>query len=659
MANNTIIFVSYKKFFAYLKVRLLTNLLHKNNRIFIIFALLFEKGELKMKKSKLSITLVTGFIAAMALSACSDVTASKNAIVTFTPYGSDEKIELLTDDMYNSYRDTTSGVSKFYEKILEVLIRYQFKEKNFGSNAGEEKVELKYKEIEDWAKNQVQEQKDKAKDNAKTNNTNYDDEWDSILESNGVEDETGLREKFIYEKEKEVMKNWYADYHDSDTLKEEFLGIKADGTKVVSDVKAAMPYHIRHILIKVDEAGDSSEKFYKGTVTEAQAKLLYDAVSTLAEGKYSFSQVAKDYSEDGSASSGGDVGIMTNAATSGSLGMVNEFQLGLYAYDNLYDAAHKADAHADVIKEGLGITNDVVTALPNGVVEVPYEAFVNMGKYAKVTADKQGNKLANGSTALYPRNIIWNKYFNLHNVFVIKNATKAAYAEGQAEFDTLASNTAYDANLPRFNANKYLTDENGNVIIGVRSQYGIHLMVIEKSMYEYSTLATYYDTKLPTDADFNPDSYVGYIVNGKTDDYKKRADDVKSKITSFDSTYDYRLFEDLTSKVTVEYKGAAKGLGEKIDEYIASQKRKNAYDQEEGLKQVWRTYSELIEVQEYNRDVEYTTKNPKTGKDSPTLTRLVPEKIADDFFKLYDDPAAGTDPLYAKFTEEGDYYYYA
>ena len=31
----------------------------------------------------------------------------------------------------------------------------------------------------------------------------------------------------------------------------------------------------------------------------------------------------------------------------------------------------------------------------------------------------------------------------------------------------------------------------------------------------------------------------------------------------------------------------------------------------------------------------------------------------DDFFKLFDEPTATTDPTYLKFTEEGDYYYYA
>ena len=182
---------------------------------------------------------------------------------------------------------------------------------------------------------------------------------------------------------------------------------------VESDVKAALPYHIRHILVKVDEASNADEKFYKGTITEKQAKNLYLVASKLAEGKYTFSEIAKidEISEDGSNATGGDVGIMTNNATSGSLQMVNEFQLGLYAYDNLYDATNAADGAAAAIKEGLGITDDVKAALPANAVEVPYEAFVKIGEAAKVTADKEGNKLANGSTAVYPRNILWNKYF--------------------------------------------------------------------------------------------------------------------------------------------------------------------------------------------------------------------------------------------------------
>ena len=285
-----------------------------------------------------------------------------------------------------------------------------------------------------------------------------------------------------------------------------------------------------------------------------------------------------------------------------------------------------------------------------------------MGKYAAITTDKKGNKLADGSTALYPRNIVWNKYFNLHNVFVIKNAKKADYSaltNPKDEFENLASNEAYSTTLPRFNANGYLVDEKGNVIIGVRSQYGIHFMVIEESMYDYAELDTYYDTKLPTDKDYdkNVRSYVNYIESANLDDYKKRADDVKGKITSFDSTYDYRLYTYLKDKVgKIEFQGAAADLGKRIDQYIAAQKENNSYKQEDGLKQVWRTYTELLEVQGYNRAVEYTTKNPVTGEDSPTLTRLVPEKIADDFFNLYETAVPGTDDTYKKFNEEGEYH---
>ena len=611
-----------------------------------------------MKKSKLSITLVTSFIAAMALTACNEVTASKTALVTFTPYGSKETIDVVTDDLYNAYRGTSAGVNKFYEKILEVLIRYEFKDKGF------DKGEMKYSEIETWAKNQVQEQKDNAKANAKSNGTNYDDEWDAILESNNVDDAKELQEKFIYEKEKEVITNWYADdTNNAEALKNEFLGVDKDNNPVdqsTVEVKAAMPYHIRHILVKVDEASEANAKFYKGTISESQAKLLADTVSTLASGKFTFSQVASMYSEDGSASSGGDVGIMTNTATSGSLGMVNEFQLGLYAYDNLYDAANVANAGAANIKKGLGITDEVAAALPAAAVEVPYEAFVKIGEAAKVTADKEGNKLANGSSTVYPRNVLWNKYLNLHNVFVIANkkvgADSYGAADPTAEFNTLAGADAYDASLPRFK-NGVLVDEHDNVIIGVRSEYGIHLMVIEKSMYD-EKLADYYTTKLPSDKDYPAgETYVGYIQSQNIEDYKKRADDVKSKITSFDATYDYRLYQYLIGEAgTITFTGAAEGLGDQIDRYIAATKENNVFKQEDGLKKVWRTYTELLDIQAYNRNAKFNTVNAQ-GDVQNNLTRLVSEKIADDFMKLYN--GLGDATTYAKFAEGGEYYYYA
>ena len=616
-----------------------------------------------MKKSKLSITLVTSFIAAMAMTACSSVSAKKDTLVTFKPYGSKESISLLTDDVYNQYKGTNAGVSKFYEKILEALIRYEFKDNNFDEG------EQNYKEIENWAKNEVQAQKDKAKANAKSNGTSYDTEWDSILDSYDVENADELREKFIYNKEKEVYKDWYADNIDA-KLKEEFLGVKTDGSVVESDVKAALPYHIRHILVKVDENSNADEKFYKGTITEKQAKNLYLVASKLAEGKYTFSEIAKidEISEDGSNATGGDVGIMTNNATSGSLQMVNEFQLGLYAYDNIYNAANAGSTAASTIKGGLGITDEVVSKLPANVGVVPYEAFVKLDQYAKAEADGYGNKLANGSSTLFPRNIIWNKYLNRHDVFLIKNAKvggqKFGAADANTEFDNPITDTAYDATLAGFNAQGYLTAGKGNdnLIIGVRSEYGIHFMVIEKSMYDFADLDTYYDTKVPGQDGYNADadSYVNF-VKGDTETAKKRADDVKDKITSFDSTYDYRLYTYLTGdtkyKANISFEGAAKGLDESISNYISFLKTDNANKQEEGLEKVWKTYYRLIEKQEADRDRMFDTMDNQ-GNQQLHVTCLVSEKAAEEFFALYDDPDNNT-AFYADFNEGGAFYYYA
>ena len=631
-----------------------------------------------MKKSKLSITLVTSFIAAMALTACKDVTKSDKAIVTFKTY-SGETVELITDNVYNKYRGTSNGISMFYEKILEVLIRYEF-------NKGFE-GDMNLTQIENYAKNQVQEQKDKAKENAKSNKeTSYKDEWQKVLDSYKVEDEEGLKQHFIYEKEKEVIKNWYAgDKDKAEDLKKEFIGLDANGDKVASKVAAAMPYHVRHILVKVDEASDSNAKFYKGTVSETQAKLLANTVNALASGNYTFSQVAQLYSEDSSASNGGDVGIMTNSATSGSLGMVNEFQLGIYAYDNLFDPDNLTDAKRANILEGLGITegtDSVSEKFANTLAKVPYDAIAKIGECAEVTADKYGNKIANGSTTVYPRNVLWNKYLNLHNIFLITNKTRgvAKFGDDHAadEFKDLATTTD-DANVPttRFK-NNVLVDEHDRPIICVRSQYGIHFMVIERSMYDYkgvtgdpdrtSTLSEYYSTKLPGEDGYKPDSYVGYIVSQSAEDYKTRANDVKSKITSFDPTYDYRLYQWLTTEVgALDFADNAKGLDKEIDDYITALQNNNLYKQEEGLEKVWRTYGELLDVQDYNRKAQFTILNPVTGGLQKNLTRLVSEKVADDFLILKtgqhldgsDATAAEITDAYANFAEEGDYYYYA
>ena len=605
-----------------------------------------------MKKSKLSITLVTGFIAAMAMSACSSIKPSSEAIIDVKGYGENQSFAIKTDDIYGRNMETSAGISKLYDKVLEALTRYKFKTGLWTEG------EKSYKEIESWAKNQVEDQKKQAKKNASSNGTSYDKEWEAILNSNNVENSKEFTEKFIYEEEKRVLEEWYrSNNENAEALKNEFI-------------ETAMPYHIRHILVKVNEASEAQEKFYRGTVTEEQARKLSEVIETLAKGKYSFADVAKKYSEDGSAKDGGSVGIMTNNASSGSLTMVNEFQLGLYAYDYLYNSENAMSTKRNDVKKGLGFTDEVVNALPANITEVPYQAAERLGQFADVIDDGSGNKLCNGSVTVYPRNIVWNKYFNMHNVFLIKNrkcaAPKFNAADANDEFTNFIDDAnVADASLPRFNADGYLVDEKGNVIVGVRSEFGIHLMIIEKSIFD-DNLDKYYSTKIPTDKDYDPNSYVGYIETADMDISKERAKKVREAINSFDATYQYRIFEWLTDPakggLTVSYTGSAEGFGDKIANYISSQRKANEQKQEEGLEKVWETYNRLIDVQDYYRDMApFKTTNPVNGDTNTFYTRLVSEKIALDFYGLKAGEGQPDEraEIYKDFAEGGKYYYYA
>ena len=98
-----------------------------------------------MKKSKLSITLVTGFIAAMAMSACSSIKPSSEAIIDVKGYGENQSFTIKTDDIYGRNMETSAGISKLYDKVLEALTRYKFKTGLWTEG------EKSYKEIESWA----------------------------------------------------------------------------------------------------------------------------------------------------------------------------------------------------------------------------------------------------------------------------------------------------------------------------------------------------------------------------------------------------------------------------------------------------------------------------------------------------------------------------
>ncbi len=585
-----------------------------------------------MKKSKLSLGLVAGFVASLALAGCGSVKKKDNALLTYKGYDG-STYDIVTEKMYQEYRKDSKVISTFYDKVLEVLIRDLFQSGYSGTKS--------YATIEALAKEDVKAAKAKATENAKTNSTSYDKEWDAILSGEGVEDEKELLQKYIYNQEKEVLEDdIYASLNKNDALKTQWI-------------EGALPYHIRHILAKVDSGATD---YTRGTISADQAKTISDAGLALGLANDTFGGVAKLYSEDGSSSTYGDVGLVSNkVSSSGTFSMVTEFQLAIYIYDAIYRA------QTDEAKVNKLVTAEAKAAFAK-ITRVPYDVFrelasKNKGGFGDVT-DFNGIQVGEGEEAVYPRNILWNKYLNHHEPFVITNDTigdfdfdgnglnptgiKALSTDDYT--DTVNPNgigaPIADTNDPRYikpaegnvtgfraantvgldalGTTLVLTDEKSNPIFGVRSEYGIHFIIIEKSAFESTeTLKTYYQAYSPKQAEWNvpagTKTYVNYA--GFTDSQMlERANAVKDAIKGFDGTYQYRIFDylmDATAfggtykaadrfNISDENSDAAKLLNE-IKAYVTRQKAKNDYDQVEGYSKAWEDFLMKFEEQTEER----------------------------------------------------------
>jgi hypothetical protein len=405
-----------------------------------------------------------------------------------------------------------------------------------------------------------------------------------------------------------------------------------------------MPYHYRHILIKLasgktgeftqDKIGESTDG--KGGEATKLSRLIFALAganyltsvdsatnvrtTTLTSTKLdrqSFGYLASQYSEDSSGTPAssthqGETSIVTKVMSSD---FVPEFKLGSYAYETLFNKRETGDKSvygyenayriapglaknsASIIAEAEDPTNPVPANVPSagnpipdalvdknqklennktvyqqikdtGLGQIPFGAAVALADMADTVKDNAGNTVNEGNEAFYPRNVIFNKYFNKHNICVITpsaimsnstvsgvdaNLTSVADQVSGAtvtkQFYKGANSTLF-ASFPGFSVNtknivdvsddngvaqNVLTDEQGQVVLAVRvssSGYqGIHFIVIERSaLSQYGLTATkdasgnitkvdentaattgvattsqYYTTYLPTSANYPVD----------------------------------------------------------------------------------------------------------------------------------------------------------
>ena len=580
-----------------------------------------------MKKSKLSIGLVTSFIGALALTACGEdtasVTKSKSSVVSIVGYnGKTDKIEINVDELYREYGYTQEGTNLYYTAILEALTRFEYDKIYATDNTLKSPAR-----IESEAKDKLKAVQQTAKDNAKNNGTDYDDEWDKILKANDVKSTKDLKQKFIYELEKEAINEWYYKAHSESKdvnnehisgLREQFLGVSDSWGEVsgkTKNVDSVYPYHILHVLVKL---GADKDDYVRGTITEAEATKLWQVVRMMLDSKFTWSEVAK-LSDDTSKDDFGDVGIMSTNTS-----FYNEFKLGIYAYDALLSSINSPTAKNSSIYDAFGLGNDLngfpatvvtetleatgenkelvtdlvqqtmvddvnyhvaqvvepgSTSASKTIPTIPFDVFKQIGEMAK--EEKIGTFEPEGSQASLPRNVLFNAFLNFHSPFVITNEL---LDKDSVDFgsDTI-STQLYDFDDPAilkvgstnftnnidvgvgitkdgvYEDKKVLSDAEGNVVIGVRSEAGIHFMVMRKSVFEETnkvvgkedtSLLDYYTTLTPSDEDY-PVGKQTYVNMKKSDDvsyYTNRANTIKSEIKStdtFDAAYDYRIYEAL------------------------------------------------------------------------------------------------------------------
>ena len=542
-----------------------------------------------MKKAKFALGMMFTAFAAISLAGCNEVKYSPEGYILTYTNAAGEELHYSADDLFKDYYQDSSKVSAMFDSIYKLVVRNYF--------VAEEAGKAKYSEILKNAKNDVEGVKSKAEENAKTNSTNYDDEFDALLKSYSCDDEDELLEHFIYERESKEFNDQFYDNNIEllrDSKKTEENPNAYDGY-----IDRKLPYHVRHVLVKISDSGTTN--YYNSTIDKDDAIGLWDVANALREGVDSFGRIAQLYSDDTSASSFGDLGIMDKDTS-----FVNEFKLGIYAYENIYNEATKGNAASSKIAMSESITTAYKAAAEeaSAIVKIPYGAFEYLKTNADVTKDNLNRDVNDGASLFFPRNIIFNKYLNKHSIGVI---TPDDIETGSEDFTT-------DAFKDVAGLGKVLCTKDGQPILVVRagtSDYqGVHFIVVQRTPLidevDSVKLSQYYTTKRPDQDGYPKDengnllkTYVNFL-DQEVKEYKTRAEAVESKIKGFDSALNKFIYRKYVESEKIKFNDA--DLQAQIDKWIDAAAFKKAFDDQLAWNETWEKYIETLNVQNEERE---------------------------------------------------------
>lgn len=558
-----------------------------------------------MKKPLLALSLVTLMTAGI-LSSCSKSPVKWEDGVIIKIGGESYTI----DDAYNDYNGfgedgyiNLDGAKGYYTVVNNVLIQ-------LAVNTTQDILTL--------VDQDVQSLKDTASDNAKNNGTSKKEELEKLYEEKGVKNEKELRAKFLLERK--TKRNSDAFYSD-DTY----------GQLTPQYIEDLSPYHVRHILVKVDA---SSTDIFNAKISSDDAKQIENVVKRLA-GTESFGQIALTASEDNSgtessAANYGDLGIMDKSTS-----FVSEFKYSVYAYDSYFNS----DADKTLAKERLDVPSAAEDVIGKRAFGIPLSAVLSLGKYAETTSSSSNTQVQHASENNYPRNILFSKYFNNHSMsFIYLDESDSYYQSNygftptRARFNTVSGvsdklqqykETGNDDNITvgieEISGSKdVLCDEKGNPIMVVRAgtgaddsgYQGIHFIVANRSPFvDISTtengqtvnnIAEYYKIEIPSTTDTDTAAKTTFINFLKTDDrtvYDARANTIRDSIKGMDKNMDMRIYErnlDAAKEKNIEINPKVNSI---IQEYISSVRENTDYEADLANRNTWIKYLDLVALQ--------------------------------------------------------------
>ena len=634
-----------------------------------------------MKKSKRFLILAATTVGLLSLAGCNEVTSNGNIILSFKD-SNGTSTKYTADELFKNYTESSQdSTSSYYSAIYNVMVRQWFKLSKNDS--------LK-KECDKAAQIKLDSQKSQASTNADSNSTSYDTEWEKILDtelSDIAESKRNEAELLLKYQLTEYKTKLEDEYYD------EFKTWKKDDTNITAEekknnlfwgddgyLKEKLPYHVKHILINVDA---TSGAYYNGTISSDNVQNLYLAISELAAGT-SFGQIAEDLSNDTqSAATFGDLGIMDTSTS-----YVNEFKLGIYAYDTYFNTNSEITTSLSATENPFKIPDEDGSYVRSlGIASIPYGAITKMNELKDTTLDNSNKEVNDGDATYYPRNILFNKYFNNHNLGFItpddlsaKNPTledqddklNAHYTDlnDNGQWENGIESSAYsemkgfrNVTLKNYDSNgtyignitkKILCDDNGNPILVVRagtsSYQGVHFIVVQRSALEENKSVTnngetynvplneYYASENPltnggakntdfpiTTAGNQKQTYVN-SYSMSYDKYNERVSKIKTTVKSFDSNYEMRIYTWLQSQLDVSFNTiSGVNIGERIAKYIDEKRDSTDNDMRTTNINTWNGFIEQLESQQSQRK-----------------TKLIPETCALHFKEGFKDNADAT-----------------